>query len=384
MGHDVTWWASNFSHSTKRFICEGDRVENWKGVRLRILKGLKYRRSVSFQRFRYQAHFARRFYAEALKESSPDIIVSPIPTLEAAEMATRFALERHIPIVTDIRDEWPEDLARLAPRPFRGLARFVLRDYYRKARFVCSSVNAIFGISERQLNYGISLSNRPRNEFDHVIPIGYSAETYSPAVIETEIRKWRELGVSEGSFVCCFFGTIGHFFDLETVIQAAKVLEKKHPIQFVLCGDGSRLEHYRRMASNVRSVLFPGWVKGPQISALMSISHLGLAPYAAEAETMSLPNKPFEYMAAGLPVVSSIRGELESLLAKHGCGVTYQADSVEQLCAVLSLLLRSSQKRGQMGVSAKATFEGNFSTTSNAEKFARNLMKTLEKADTTR
>jgi len=98
----------------------------------------------------------------------------------------------------------------------------------------------------------------------------------------------------------------------------------------------------------------------PRIAALMEISSVGLAPYTKNAR-MSLPNKPFEYFAGGLPVISSIQGELKQILADNDCGRTYDADSVEELCNVLQELHDSEALRMEMGTRARRVFERDFS-----------------------
>ncbi|MCK9197440.1 MAG: glycosyltransferase, partial [Syntrophales bacterium] len=175
---------------------------------------------------------------------------------------------------------------------------------------------------------------------------------------------------------CCFFGTIGRFFNLETIIEAAKSIASEFKMQFVLCGDGSSLENYRKLASGVDSILFPGWVDAPRIAALMEISAAGLAPYAANT-CMSLPNKPFEYFAGGLPVISSIQGELKQILAENDCGMTYDADSVGELCNILREFHASEPRRREMGRRARQVFERDFSVENIAKKFDDHLKKTF-------
>ena len=131
-------------------------------------------------------------------------------------------------------------------------------------------------------------------------------------------------------------------------------------IQFVLCGDGSNLGKYKKMALGMDSVLFPGWVDASKIAALMELSAVGLAPYAKNTR-MSLPNKPFEYIAGGLPVISSIQGEMKELLARHQCGRTYDPDSVDDLCIILRELHTDVFLRKEMGRKARQLFEREFS-----------------------
>jgi glycosyltransferase involved in cell wall biosynthesis len=92
----------------------------------------------------------------------------------------------------------------------------------------------------------------------------------------------------------------------------------------------------------------------------MEASDVGLAPYAAKAK-MSLPNKAFEYFFAGLPVVSSLRGELESLLEEHQCGLIYDPNKPNDLLHKLRGLAADQVEVGKMGQRAKRLYEDHFS-----------------------
>lgn len=373
-GHEVVWWTSNFSHTPKKFITTGDWSGVVDGVTLRALDGLGYRRNVSIQRFRHQAHFARRFYAEAPKHEKPDVLISPVPTIEAAAMATRFAVEQKIPIVTDIRDEWPDEFVDIAPKPLRWAARIALDGYFRKMEFICRNVTGIIGTSQKKLGYALRFARRSRGANDCVLPIGYQAETGNEEKIAAARAWWKEQGVRENAFICCFFGTIGRFFDLDTVIEAARLMRRSHDIQLVLAGDGSSFARFREQARDLDNVLFPGWIDQPKIAALMQMAHAGLAPYARGAR-MSLPNKPFEYFSGALPVLSSLKGELEEILVTRACGLNYEADSAEQLVSRLRYLHSNPSERKVMGERGRQLLVEEFSVEVIARRYEEHLEK---------
>lgn len=378
-GHDVTWWTSNFTHAAKTFVVDDDRVERVNGVTLRILKGPGYKRNISLARFAHQAHFARRFYEAAQQATPPDIIIAPIPTLEAAELAVRYARERGIPVLTDIRDEWPEDFVRLAPKPARWLARLLLHSYFKKVNYICKNVDGILGISMRQLGYGMKFADREQGPNDGMFPLGYNTNPVDSAKVAESARWWHDQGVRGDRFTIAFFGTIGPFFNIGTVIAAARKLSHQFPVQFVLCGTGSRLERHKEDAKDVPSVLFPGWVNGPQIAALMKMAHVGLAPYASDAPSIALPNKPFEYFSGGLPVISSIKGELREYITQYDCGRNYDADSVDSLVATIRELQEKPALREQMGIRAKSLLDEQFTTEIIFNRLNRHLIEVVRR-----
>jgi len=88
---------------------------------------------------------------------------------------------------------------------------------------------------------------------------------------------------------------------------------------------------------------------------------------------MSLPNKPFEYMAGGLPILSSIQGELKAILDDQKCGHTYVANSVEDLVESLRWFQKCPDEAIEMGRRGRDLLENSFSN----EKVFENVEKQL-------
>jgi glycosyltransferase involved in cell wall biosynthesis len=160
--------------------------------------------------------------------------------------------------------------------------------------------------------------------------------------------------------VVCFFGTLGRQFDIGTVIEAAR-LPSMHGVRFVICGDGDRRENFESQARGLPNVIFPGWVDRASIRTLMRRSLAGLAPYYNELSfTMSLPNKAIEYLAGGLPLVSSLTGELAALLESRQCGLTYAEGDPQALAASIAKLSSETSLRESMAHNAGLVFEQEF------------------------
>jgi glycosyltransferase involved in cell wall biosynthesis len=104
----------------------------------------------------------------------------------------------------------------------------------------------------------------------------------------------------------------------------------------------------------------------------MEASHAGIAPYKSDA-AMSMPNKIFEYMAGGLPLVSSIQGELVQILKDRDCGLSYHSDSVDELCRAIRTLKNDEAHRVRMGQNARRLLEDEFSTEKVFQKISAHL-----------
>ena len=116
---------------------------------------------------------------------------------------------------------------------------------------------------------------------------------------------------------------------------------------------------WRRLAKGLTNVVFTGWLSAAGIAALLGMSSIGLAAYV-DGAAQGLPNKIFEFLSAGLPILSSLGGEAAALLEDAGCGLTYSARDPASFAAALNRLLDQPVARRDMGRRALAKFEADF------------------------
>ena len=378
-GHEVLWWTSAFDHVRKtRRAVENTFVSLAGNYRIGMLRSCGYRRNISLARLFDHRGLARNFIELAPREPSPDVILCSMPTIELSREAVRYAKGRGIPVVLDIRDLWPDVLLDIAPSWARWAARLFLSSLFRDLREACAGATAVIGITDPIVEWGVRYAGRPKTGLDRAFPLGYVEQIPLPEEMEKAQRAWGGLGIgaNPGEFLVCFFGTIGRQFDLGTVIKAARRLEGGgRRFRFVLCGSGDMLPRFRKLAGDITSVVFPGWVGAAEIWTLMRIARVGLAPYHNSIDfRSSLPNKSIEYLSAGLPLVSSLTGELERLLEEHGCGVTYTEGDAESLATALVELYDHRARLETMADNALALYIGRFT----AERIYNELCGYLE------
>ena len=284
------------------------------------------------------------------------------PTIELSLEAVRFGKAFNIPVVVDVRDLWPDIFEQALPSILKPLVHTLLLPLNRKAREVFQSATAVTGITDEILEWGLAKGGRRRSGMDCSFPFGYDASgadsTGKPAAVEF----WRQHGVSKEDWNICFFGTLGRQFDLATVIGAARQLMEQYPqVRFIMCGEGDLKERFVDMSRDVPTVLYPGWVDRVQIRALMEMSRIGLAPYHASRDfLMSLPNKPIEYMSAGLPILSTIGGVLGQLISQHEIGAVCEKPDARSLAAQIGSLVDDSERVTRMGKASLEIFERHF------------------------
>lgn len=362
-GHHVTQWAPTFNHFTKQQRADKDTAVAVNGqYRIELLFGRGYQRHVGLRRILFHHQIARALARRVELLPRPDVIVAAIPTLELSAVATDFAARHGIAVVVDIRDLWPDVFLTVLPRAVRGLCRPLMRPLERKADQICQRATALVGVSRDYLAWGLRHARRPRSELDRVIPLGYR-----PTVLTSDERRqvearWTARGIDPRRVLrCCYFGTLGNSSGVETLIAVARRLchAGDADIQFIVCGKGPREKRLRSLASDLPNVRFLGWVTAPDIAVLSQWSDVGLSLYQGDV-LQSLPNKPIEYLAGGLPVLSTLSGELAELLDAHGCGRTCDPGDVAAMAQTLRAWKADPQGRARMSRNALTLFRRQF------------------------
>ncbi len=363
-GHEVTWWTSTFDHvGRKHRFFEDTTVHLEDGVVVKLLHGCGYERNVSFKRIADHRMLARKFAAQSKDMAPPDVVLCSLPPLELPCAVTRYGKARGVPVIVDVRDLWPDVLLELAPRWSRRLFNIALAPMWIQARAACRDAYAITGNSPDFVKWGLERAGRPAGPLDRHFPFGYAVPQLTEEMRRAANRFWDALpGLAQGGFKLCFFGTIGKQFDLETVVDAALMLEAEGAdVQFILCGAGEGLESLKLRAKGCQAVVFPGWIGRAEIWTLMALCDAGLAPYRNHPGfTGNFPNKPIEYFAGGLPVVSGLRGYLEELLARTQTGVTYAPGNPAALCDVIRNLAANMGETAKMSANARTIFADEF------------------------
>lgn len=326
-GHEVTWWASSFSHLKKqRFHGEQQSLHLESGVRVELLHGPGYAANVSLARVIDHRVVARQFKRRAASLPSPDCIVSALPPYDLAYQAARFARKRAVPLIVDARDYWPDIFLDVALPVSRPLLRAVLWPEFRMTRRAFRQADAITAMSEDVLAWALGYCDRDRNPLDRVFHLGFrrAPEGREPA------PDW--MAALGERFVVAFIGTFSHFHSPLVLARAAQQLhaEGRDDIAIVIAGAGGDSEaEVRSAAAELPNVIMPGWLDQTGIDALLGRAAVGVCPTAADARFF--PNKTFLYFSRGLPVLSAFQGELKSVLEEDGLGYYFDRDDAAAL-----------------------------------------------------
>lgn len=363
-GHEVVWIASGFNHHSKSYrVTSGESVEVRSGLKFVLLKSPRYLKNVSIMRFLNHMILGLRFRKYLLNEAEFDVIYCSFPTIELAYVAANYAAASKTPILIDARDRWPELIVEQFPRYSQAVVRTLLRPYFLMAKSAFRKANAISGTSDGMVDFGIKMADRPRSDVDRAFFMSFQAPSFSDAEIMPIAENYRSLG-SEGkeSLVICFFGTFvsQRAVDFETCIDGIQNLPRNLDVTLIMCGNGPRYEATLARCEGIDSIILPGRVSAKEMMAISSISDFGLLPYRPVSHfEFSIPNKIPEYLANGLPVITSLtHGTVHEILKESDLGVFYESGNPESFVEALTACaeLKSKKVMPQKSNAAKSLY----------------------------
>jgi glycosyltransferase involved in cell wall biosynthesis len=369
-GHQVLWWSSTFSHHLKQFIFEGDtRRELMPNVTLLALDVGHYERNVSFARLLHHRRLGRRFQELAAREPSPDIIVSALPNLDFPFQAARYAPCRGVPLVVDVRDPWPDVFADKSPAFLRPLVRLLTLTERQRAAHSLRSAVALTAVSKGFLRWALNLAERGQGQNDRVFYLGHSGfedagrESSPPSKLAVRLK---------GKLAFTFVGSFGYSYELELIAMAAQHFHIARPdVAFVLVGDGHQRETLRQRYAGLPNLILTGWLDTREIAAVLAQSQVGLVPCRSLPDTV--PNKPFEYLAAGLPLLSSLEGEMEEIIETHELGLSYDAGDLDGFIQAVDQIGRDRPALARWSANATKAFSEKFSASRIYPDFASHV-----------
>ena len=349
-GHRVTVIASQVSYLTGRAVGDGGwlmREVDDAGVEiLRCWSYPGWHRSFLHRMMSFLSFMAVSFWT-GLRVADVDLVWGTTPPIFQAVTARWIAGLKRKPFLLEVRDLWPSFAIAVGvltnPLLIR-LSEWLERGLYRGAdRVVVNSPGFIEHVRSRGARQV------------ELVPNGVDLAMFERIKKDQSLR--RELGLSE-CFLVIYAGAHGMSNDLETVLKAADLLQSEEDIHFVFLGDGKEKTNLMALAERMklRNLHFLPSIPKDQIASTLVQADAGLAILlAVDAYKTTYPNKVFDYMAAGLPVVLAIDGVIRQVIEDAGAGLFAQpgdpkaiAESVKRLAAdpVLAEQLGQAGRRG--------------------------------------
>lgn len=163
----------------------------------------------------------------------------------------------------------------------------------------------------------------PREKWE-LLPNGVDIELFSPRPCDHIKEKY---GL-EDSFVVGHVGVLREWLDLEPLFIAIRELASKNNVKLLIVGGGAGYDKTVEMARDLGVLdytIFTGTVPYSQVPEYISCMNVGVIPFKQDnVSNNSLPLKLFEYMACGIPVIST---HVDAIQKKFGSTVRFVSDA---------------------------------------------------------
>jgi len=354
--HSIIWWASTFSHQRKSLLYQNNVEISLKDrFRLKLLYAGKYQNNISFRRFLHHRRLAIKFRAHAYSLPTPDVIVCAFPIIDVAYEVIGYAKIQDIPVIIDIRDPWPDTLIDKCPKSLQKIVKALLMPAYLQTKAIMRNADSLVAISNGLLEWGLGFAQRLRRSVDNCFYIGYQEQTNGINEYSDRIQKFKSTIKKKTVFT--FIGIFGSSYELQLICDVAeRLINGGHKnVHFALAGDGDQYKSISLRAKSLPNVTLLGWLDKNEILHLLEMSHVGLVPCRSIND--AAPNKVFEYFSAGIPVISSLKGEMERFIAKNQVGYSYSCGDAETLCTHVIQLYENSSLKQMMSTNVVKLFQ---------------------------
>ncbi len=365
-GHEVTIVCGSYANGKTGLDSPFDKgrregyVDNIRVIEFDLNYGNKdkyLKRSFTFLKFAFRSVNA------ALHEPA-DVVFATTTPLTAGIPGIFAKWLRRKPFVFEVRDLWPE-----LPRQMGVIANPVVLWMLGALEWASyKSADRLIGLSPGIVD-GIA-RYVPDERRIALIPNGCDLTLFGPTT-----SPWRPAEVAADDFMAVFTGTHGKANGLGAVIDAAAILMERgaKDIKLVLVGDGVEKEQLvarvnERALNDI--VVFHDPVPKTKLAGLMAGADVGLQILANVPAFYygTSPNKFFDYLSAGLPVITNYPGWVADLVQENDCGLVVPPENPAALADAI-INMSDSDRTEIWSRNAKSLGQRSFSRDQLAEDF---------------
>jgi glycosyltransferase involved in cell wall biosynthesis len=369
-GHKVTILAGTVHYASgrkphkykSRFIVREQDSEHVEVLRCYVSE--KYNKNFLGRFWGYVSFAVSSIVAGLFCAGKNDIVICTSPPLTVGLTGWILGKFKHIPMVFEVRDLWPEsaiDTGILSSKWLIKLSYWLERKSYASA----SWINVLTPAFEEAL---IEKKNIDPERIS-MIPNGADLDIFQPGEKENWVREKHNL---QGKFVVTYVGAHGVANQLTQLLEAARELRADPDIVLMLVGDGMQKPMLKEKAEEwkLENVLFVESVPKEVIVDYVAASDVCTA-VLKKIDTFKTvyPNKLFDYMSAARPVLLGIDGVARELLEKAEAGKFVEPEDFLQFSKMVHEFKAHPEQCEQYSVAGCEYVKQNFSRRMLANKY---------------
>lgn len=192
----------------------------------------------------------------------------------------------------------------------------------------------------------------------HISVVRNIPEIESNRVSTNKILRSR-IRVDSDQLIFLYQGALGRFRGIEVTLDAWKQVDPNKHLVFL--GYGELTDLVRTNSNGSKNIHFLDAVSPSELPNYTADANIGLAiiEEGSLSYSLCLPNKLFEYLASGLPVIISNRSEMVRIVSKYNCGwvVSENPSDLAKLINSIDLTEIQSKIKGAIQASEENTWQ---------------------------
>lgn len=332
-GYKVIWWTSNYSHHFKKYRSHKwtDIVVNENYI-IKLVPTSSYKKNIGFGRFFKDMVFAFNAYNKFTKYEKPDLIISSDTPLTFSYPSFAFAKKFSIPIIYDQMDLWPEFIESVTGKSLGMVLHTLFYPVYFTRKKNYERLSGVIALGENYLKKTFEISESLKYKPNELVYNGINVKEFRGKI--NNPIEFKNIPFKEKDQVWCVFaGTLGPSYDIESIIECARLLEnkeKRNKYIFIIAGSGPYEEKVTFAAEQINNLFFVGKLLPDELVPLYKYADIGLVTYTQKSN-VDMPDKFYDYTAAGLAIINSLNGEVQTYISKNYLGLNYKAGDAKSL-----------------------------------------------------
>ena len=147
-----------------------------------------------------------------------------------------------------------------------------------------------------------------------------------------------------------YVGEIEKIRGLDLILKSMPyIIKKDKEVKFLIVGEGKYRIYLEKLVKDLRIdkyVEFTGWINSKEVPTRIKKANIGIVPHRVNQFTnTTIPNKLFDYMAFGIPVLVTEMKPVKRVVEKEKCGIVISVGSSYQEIADIIIELKNSPKQ---------------------------------------
>ncbi len=294
-----------------------------------------------------------------------DFLLCESPPLFLGYSAMRLARKKKAKLIFNVSDLWPESAEKLGVVNNKTLLKMAYnleKKLYKRASLVTGQTQGICA----------NINQRFPDVKTYWLPNGVDLSYYNPATIPPS--NWREVnGFASSDFIFLYAGILGIAQGLETILHAAKNLEKSPHVKFVFIGSGPEKDQLISLKNkeNLTNVYFLDAISKKEMPGVLKSVDATIIPLRKlDLFLGAIPSKIFENLSMEIPVLLGVDGEARQLFIEQAkAGYYFEPENVTELTAAIHQLIQDKDQARQLGVNGRAFVNQHFNREIIANQF---------------